>query len=106
MLTRSNVKRDNVHLSIWHIAAIGLRFRWVKGEFIFAPDDHQLGLFIAHPCLPLGIGINIGTVVVKQIALNFSLAGLIEKVVSFEKVSREILAHGWHKICLWCRSVL
>src|SRR5439155_8211366 len=33
----------------------------------------------AHPCLPLWIGIYVGSIVIKQIALNVSLAGLVEK---------------------------
>src|SRR5579864_4870994 len=46
---------------------------------MLAPDDQQARLLLAHPGLPLGIGVHIGSVIVEKVALDVSLARLIEK---------------------------
>src|SRR5215472_14564036 len=71
---------DNVNLCGRNIATIGFRFGGIEGGFVLAPDDQQARLLFAHPGLPLGIVLDVGAVVVKKIALNFYLAGAIEKV--------------------------
>lgn len=70
----------NVDLSIWHVAAIGLRLGRVKRSLILAPDHEETRLVFSHPGLPFGIGLGVGAVIVEWIALNFSLAGPIQEV--------------------------
>src|SRR5439155_15808729 len=52
----------------------------IEREVILAPDHQQARPLLAHPCLPLRIGLHVGSIVVEQIALNVGLAGLIEKI--------------------------
>jgi hypothetical protein len=33
----------------------------------------------AHPCLPLGVGVDVRAVVIEEVALNIHLAGLAKK---------------------------
>src|SRR5215470_18641307 len=70
---------EHVNLSVGHIAAIGLWLRAVEREVIPAPDHQHPRLPLAHPCLPFRVGLQIGSIVVEQLALNVSLAGLLEK---------------------------
>jgi class 3 adenylate cyclase len=49
-------------------------------KVILTPDHQQARPFLAHPGLPLRVGIHIGSVVVEEIALDLSLVGLIKKV--------------------------
>src|SRR5258707_1505453 len=50
-------------------------------SFHTCPNHQQARLFLAHPCLPLGIILNIGAVVVEEIALNVRLSWLDEKII-------------------------
>jgi len=70
---------ENVNLSARHVPAIGLRLRELEREVILAPDHQQARLLLAHPCLPFGVGLHIGSIVVEEVALNVCLAGLVEK---------------------------
>src|SRR5436190_21803780 len=70
---------QHMDLGIRHVAAIGLRFRKLERQVVFAPQDEKPGLRLTHPSLPLGISFNIGTVVVEEVALNVGLARLAEK---------------------------
>src|SRR6266550_3106265 len=63
-----------------HVAPVSLRFGKLEREIVFAPDDEQARLRLAHPRLPLGIRVEVRSIVVKEIALNVRLSGLIEKV--------------------------
>src|SRR6266851_5661789 len=71
---------ENVNFSFRYILAVAFRLAQIEREVILAPDHQQARLLFAHPCLPLRIGIYVGSIVVKQVALNLGLAGLIEKV--------------------------
>src|SRR5438874_2517088 len=70
---------ENMYLGVRHIVAIALRLARVEREIILAPDNQQARLLLAHPRLPLGIGIDIGAIIVEQIALNLRLPRLIQK---------------------------
>jgi len=67
---------ENVNLSFRHILAISFRLTEVEREIILPPNDKQARLLLAHPCLPFRIGVDVGSIVVKQIALNLCLGGL------------------------------
>jgi len=54
---------------------------------VFAPDHQQARLLLPHPCLPFRVRFDIGSIIVKEIALNLRLARLIEKI---ELISPEI----------------
>src|ERR1700686_32566 len=67
---------ENVNLSVRYIPAIGFRLRELEREVIFVPNPQQPRLPFAHPCLPSGVDLDVGSVVVEKIALNIPLAGL------------------------------
>src|SRR5712671_6074806 len=69
----------DMHESIPHVPPVRLRLRPVEGQIVLAPNDEESWLRLAHPRLPLGIGLDICAVVVEEIALNIGLARLIEK---------------------------
>ena len=60
----------NVNLSVRDILAIRFRLRGIERGFIFAPDHQQTRLLLAHPRLPLRVGVHVGAIVVEQIGLN------------------------------------
>ena len=70
---------ENVHLSFRNILAVALWFAEVKREVILAPDHQQARLLLVYAGLPPGIVVDVGAVVVEEVALNLDLAGLIEK---------------------------
>ncbi len=70
---------ENVNFSVRNVPAIGFWFRKVERKVILAPDHQQARLLLAQPCLPLRVGLHIGSIVVEQVALNVGLAGLAEK---------------------------
>src|ERR1700675_2464753 len=70
---------ENVNLSVRYIPAIGFRLREFKREVILAPNHQQPRLPLAHPRLPLGVGVDVRAVVIEEVALNIRLAGLAEK---------------------------
>src|SRR5215475_15869403 len=70
---------EHVHLSVRHILAIGLWLRELESAIVATPDHQQARLPLVHPGLPLGVGVQIGSIVVEQLALNVALAGLHEK---------------------------
>src|ERR1700693_2921174 len=71
---------ENVNFSLRNVLAVAFRFAGIERQIILAPDDQQTRLLLAHPCLPLRVGVHVGSIVVKQIALNVGLAGLIEEI--------------------------
>src|SRR5437667_7956335 len=70
---------EHVDFGLRHVAAIGLRFGKLEGQVVLPPEDEQPRLLLAHPGLPLGVGLDVGAVVIKEVALNVGLAGLAEK---------------------------
>ena len=70
----------NVNFRVGHIPAIGFRLGGIERALILAPDHQQMRLILAHPRLPLGIGFDVGPVVVEEVALNIGLAWLVEKI--------------------------
>src|SRR4051794_40753444 len=70
---------ENMNLGAGHILAIALRLARVEREIILAPDNQQTRLLLAHPRLPLRIGVHISAIIVEQIALNLRLPRLIQK---------------------------
>src|SRR5262245_6166989 len=70
---------EHVNLSVRHILAIGFRLRELERAIVSTPEHQQTRLPLAQPCLPLRVGVQIGSIVVEQVALNVSLAGLLEK---------------------------
>src|SRR5579872_2708583 len=71
---------DDVYFRLWHVTAVGLRLGGVEREFVLTPDHQKSGLFLAHPGLPLGVGVDVCPVIIKEIALNLGLTGLVKKV--------------------------
>src|SRR5438094_10001884 len=92
---RRNVQRkmtgvENMHLGVRHIFAIALRLARVEREIILAPANPQARLLLAHPRLPLGIGIDIGAILVEQIALNLRFPRLSQKSELVRPPSRSV----------------
>src|SRR5438094_6806543 len=86
---------EHVDFGFGHVAAIGLRLRKLEGEVVFAPEDEQPRLLLAHPGLPLGVGVDVGAVVVEEVALNLGLAGLAEKGKLIGPEIRVIAFYVW-----------
>jgi hypothetical protein len=70
---------EDMDFGLWHVAAIGLRFRKLERQIVFAPEDEKPRLFLAHPRLPFRVGVHIRALVVEEVALNVGLAGLVQK---------------------------
>jgi hypothetical protein len=70
---------ENSNLSVRYVPVVGFRLRKVEGGIILTPNHQQMRLPFAHPCLPLGIGVDVRVVVVEEVALNIHLAGLAKK---------------------------
>ena len=70
---------EDMNLCIRYIFAIAFRFARIERKIMFSPDHKQARLFLAHPCLPLGISLDVCAVVVEQIALNLRLTWLAQE---------------------------
>src|SRR6266436_3241344 len=70
---------ENVNLSVRYVPAIGFRLRNVERRVILTPNHQQPRLLFAHPCLPLGVGVDVRAVVIEEVALNIHLAGRAKK---------------------------
>ena len=84
---------EDVDFGLRHVAAIGLRFRKLERQIVFAPNDEKPRLFVSHQNLPLRLSVGVRAVVVEEIALNVGLARLIEKV---EFIGPEIRVIAFH----------
>src|ERR1700722_20420666 len=69
---------ENVDLRGRYVATMGARRGEVERRVVTPPQHQKPGTVPDHPRLPLGIGIDIPAVVVEQVALNISLAGLAQ----------------------------
>src|SRR5712692_6824717 len=78
-IEREMTRVEDVDLGLWHIAAISLGLRKLERQVVLAPENEKPRLLLAHPGLPLGVGIDVRAVIVEEIALNVGLAGLAEK---------------------------
>ena len=76
---REMARLEQVDFGLRHVAAIGLRFRKLEGQVVLPPEDQEPRLLLAHPGLPLGVGVHVRAVVVEEVTLNVGLAGLAEK---------------------------
>src|ERR1700684_893180 len=72
---------DDVYFGFRHVATIRFRLRRVKRRFILTPDHQKARLLLAHPSLPLGVVLDVRAVVEEEVALNFGLAWLVEKII-------------------------
>ena len=54
---------EDVDFGLGHVAAIGLGLRKLERQVVFAPEDEKPRLLLAHPSLPLGVGVDVGAVV-------------------------------------------
>src|SRR5689334_18819808 len=66
---------QNVNLGLWKIAPICVRFRRQERRIVTAPHNKRSRLRLLQPRLPARIGRYIGSIVVEEIALNFTLSG-------------------------------
>src|SRR5580692_11058043 len=71
---------DDVNFGGGDVAAIGFGLGRIEGQFVLAPDNEEARLFLAHPCWPFGVGVDVGAIVVEDVALNRGLTGLSEKI--------------------------
>src|SRR5882762_7984363 len=76
---REMTRIEDMHERILHIPPVRLRLRPVEGQIVLTPNHEESWLRLAHPRLPLGIGLDIRAVVVEEIALDVGLAWPIEK---------------------------
>src|ERR1700682_327207 len=84
---------ENVNFGLRHVLAVAFRLPKVEREVILTPDYQEARLLLAHPSLPLGVGVDVRAVVVEEIALNVGLARLVEKVKFISPKIRVIAFH-------------
>src|SRR5205809_6830337 len=72
---------EHVDFGLRHIFAIAFRLAGIEREIILTPDHEEARLGLLHPCLPLRVSVDVRPIIVEEITLNFSLAGLIEKII-------------------------
>src|SRR5205823_12032349 len=68
-----------MHFRLRYIAAERFRFGIIEREFVFSPKNEQARLGFTHPFLPFWVGSDVRLVIVKQIALDVSLAWLVQE---------------------------
>src|SRR3954462_12846694 len=84
-LIRSGVEREmarieDVDFGFRHIFVVTFRFSEIEREIVLTPNHEQTWLGLLHPCLPFWVGVDVRSIIVEKIALNFGLAGLVQKV--------------------------
>src|SRR5258708_23406393 len=70
---------DSVHFRLQYIAEESFRFGIIERAFVFSPKNEQARLGFTHPFLPFWVGSDVRLVIVKQIALDVSLAWLVQE---------------------------
>src|ERR1700722_8161844 len=70
---------ENVNLGVGHVLPIALRLAEIERQVMLAPDHQQTRLLLAHPGLPLGIGVDVRSIVVEEVGLNIRLSRLAQK---------------------------
>src|SRR5450432_16291 len=86
---------ENMNLSVRHIQPVPLRLAEIKRQIVLAPDHQQARLLLAHPRLPFWIGLHICSIVIKQIALDLCLGGLVEEIEFIGPQIRVVAFHIW-----------
>ena len=71
---------EDVDFGFRHIFAVTFRFSEIEREIVPTPNHEQTWLSLLHPCLPFRIGVDVRSIIVEKITLNFGLAGLVEKI--------------------------
>src|SRR3984893_1072871 len=94
-IEREMARIEDVDLGLRYVLAVAFRLPKVEREIVLTPNHQQPRLLLAHPCLPLGIGVDVRGVVVEEVALNVGLAGLIEKIKFVGPEIRVIAFHVW-----------
>ena len=64
----------HVHFSLRHVFAISRRLAWTESEIVPTRDDENLRLRLLHPRLPFRISIDVGPMILKEVALNVAEA--------------------------------
>jgi len=68
-------------LRIRHVCAVAFRLAEIKREIMLAPDDKEPWLRSPHPRLPRCIGVDVGAVVIEEVALDLRLPWRIKKCI-------------------------
>src|SRR2546427_1098871 len=84
---------EDVDFGLRYVLAVAFRLPKVEREIILTPNHQQAWLLLAHPSLPLGVGVDVRAVVVEEVALNVGLAGLVEKSKFIRPEIRVITFH-------------
>src|SRR6476659_4820601 len=72
---------EYMDVCVGHVPPICLRLGQLEGLVVLAPDDQKPGLVLLHPGLPPGISVDVGAVIVEEIALDLCLPRLSEESV-------------------------
>ena len=67
---------EEVHFCVRQILLVSLSSGRDERGIVAAPDDEGRWLVLAQPCLPRGVGSDVGTMVVEQVTCTSSLAFL------------------------------
>src|SRR3981081_2427317 len=62
-IEREMTRIEDMDFGVRHVPAISLRFRKLERQVVFAPEIEKPSLLLAHPSLPLGVGVDVGAVV-------------------------------------------
>src|SRR4030088_2284790 len=85
---------EKVNLCFRQIPLVAFRFGQVKRWVELTPDHQKSWLPLTHPRLPLRVRVNVGAVVIKEVALNLRLDGLAQKGKFIRPEIRIIAPHG------------
>jgi hypothetical protein len=70
---------ENVHFGIGHVAAVCLGLLDLERRVEAAPQNQERRLVTAEPLLPRRIAGDVGSVVIKQVHLDVTLAGTAQE---------------------------
>src|ERR1700759_2876512 len=84
----------DVDFGLRHIVSVSFRLAEIEGEIVLTPDYEQTRLLLAHPGLPFRISVDVRSIIVEEIALNFGLAGLVQEVKLVHPQVRCVTLHA------------
>jgi len=64
---------ENVNLGVRHVLPIMVRLADIERRVMLAPDHQQMRPLLAHPGLPLRVGVDVRSIVVEEVGLNIRL---------------------------------
>ena len=76
-IEREMSRVENVDFRGEYVLMVAFRLSEIEGEVVLAPKDKEFRLCLLHPGLPFWVGLDVGAIVVEEIALNLRLIGRV-----------------------------